>query len=78
MLYFYCSMALRENVLMVNGSNIRPWWIHHHYWSIFTCFLFLTIPIDSPGGVLKGWWDVRGVLCVGGGWMCVEGSEGCV
>ena len=51
LLYFYCSMALRENVLMVNGSNIRPWWIRHHYWSIFTCFLFLTIPIDSPGMV---------------------------
>lgn len=51
LLYFYCSMALRENVLQVNGSNIRPWWIQHHYWSIFTCFLFLTIPIDSPGAL---------------------------
>jgi hypothetical protein len=25
--YFYVSMALREGVLLVNGSHIRAWWI---------------------------------------------------
>lgn len=25
--YFYVSMALREGVLLVNGSHIRSWWI---------------------------------------------------
>lgn len=47
LLFFYTSSALRENVLMVNGSHIRPWWIQHHYWSIFTCFLLLSLPVDS-------------------------------
>ena len=31
----------------VNGSSIRPWWIHHHYWSIGTCMLILSLPVDS-------------------------------
>ncbi|MES1916475.1 MAG: hypothetical protein MHM6MM_008285 [Cercozoa sp. M6MM] len=31
MLYFYSSLAIRENILKVNGSKIRRWWILHHY-----------------------------------------------
>ncbi|GAM17337.1 hypothetical protein SAMD00019534_005120 [Acytostelium subglobosum LB1] len=34
MLYYYVTLALRENILLVNGSSIRPWWITHHYMSI--------------------------------------------
>lgn len=26
LLYFYTSLALRENILKVNGSDIRPWY----------------------------------------------------
>jgi hypothetical protein len=25
------SLALRENILQVNGSRIQNWWIYHHY-----------------------------------------------
>lgn len=46
--YFYAAMALRENVLQVNGSNIRSWWIKHHYWSTAATLLLLTLPVDSP------------------------------
>jgi hypothetical protein len=31
----------------VNGSNIRPWWIHHHYWAMVTTALVLALPVDS-------------------------------
>lgn len=31
LLYFYSSLTLREHILVVNGSNIRAWWIIHHY-----------------------------------------------
>ena len=27
LLFFYTSLALRENILRVNGSDIRPWYI---------------------------------------------------
>ncbi|CAI7759159.1 unnamed protein product [Closterium sp. NIES-54] len=30
LLLFYTSLALRENILRINGSDIRPWWIYHH------------------------------------------------
>ena len=35
-------------MVQVNGSGIRAWWIRHHYWSIATCMLVLTLPVDSP------------------------------
>jgi len=30
LLYYYVTLALRENILKSNGSNIKGWWIHHH------------------------------------------------
>jgi hypothetical protein len=47
LLYFYTSLALRENILLVNGSNVRPWWIYHHYIAAFGTVILITWP-DSP------------------------------
>lgn len=44
LLYYYVSLALRENILRVNGSNIRDWWIFHHYISIAISITALTWP----------------------------------
>ena len=30
-LYYYSTVVLREHILVVNGSDIRAWWIAHHY-----------------------------------------------
>ncbi|KAI3429588.1 hypothetical protein D9Q98_005674 [Chlorella vulgaris] len=62
LLYFYTASAMRESVLKVNGSHIRPWWIHHHYWSVATSMLMLSLPVDSPS-VARAvqtflWWAV--------------------
>lgn len=46
LLYYYVSLSLRENILRVNGSNIRPWWIYHHYLSAFMSIIVLTWPPD--------------------------------
>ena len=60
LLFFYTATALRESVLKVNGSLIRPWWIQHHYWSMATCILMLSLPGDSPAFVRAAtrflWW----------------------
>lgn len=48
LLWFYTCLALRENVLRVNGSNIRNWWINHHYYSVGLALTVLTMPFDSP------------------------------
>jgi hypothetical protein len=47
--YFYLALALRENVLKLNGSAIKGWWIRHHYWSAGASLLLLGLPVYSPG-----------------------------
>jgi len=47
LLYYYLTLALRENILQVNGSNIKNWWIYHHYISIAVSFVILTWPPES-------------------------------
>lgn len=42
------TVMRRGCAVQVNGSGIRAWWIRHHYWSIATCMLVLTLPVDSP------------------------------
>ena len=41
LLYYYCSVVLREHILIVNGSRIRSWWVLHHYLSILTSGILL-------------------------------------
>jgi hypothetical protein len=52
--YFYVAMALRESVLLVNGSHIRAWWISHHIWSAIGSLLMLSLPISSPSEHMSG------------------------
>lgn len=47
LIYYYCTLALREQILRVNGSNINRWWIFHHYFSILASTICLTWPCDS-------------------------------
>lgn len=41
---YYVTLAVRENILRANGSNIRPWWIIHHYFTMMQGVLLLTWP----------------------------------
>lgn len=50
LLFFYTSLAFRENILRINGSNIRPWWVYHHYCAMLMAVVALT-------------WDIRGPEC---------------
>lgn len=47
LLFLYTSLALRENILRVNGSDIRPWWIYHHYCAILMALVSLTWEIKG-------------------------------
>ena len=42
--YYYMTLALRENVLKINGSHIKSWWIYHHYISIIATFVVIGWP----------------------------------
>jgi hypothetical protein len=41
---YYITLAIRENILRINGSNIKSWWIIHHYVTIMQGVLLLTWP----------------------------------
>jgi hypothetical protein len=47
LLYYYVSLALRENILRVNGSKIQSWWIIHHYISAAMSVVMLTWPFTA-------------------------------
>lgn len=44
---YYVTLAVRENILRVNGSNIRAWWIIHHYLTMMQCVLLTTWPDNA-------------------------------
>ncbi|KAK9122451.1 hypothetical protein Syun_020068 [Stephania yunnanensis] len=47
LLFLYTSLALRENILRVNGSDIRSWWIYHHYCAMAMAVVSLTWEIKG-------------------------------
>lgn len=47
LLFLYTTLALRENILRVNGSDIRPWWISHHYCAMLMALISLTWEIKG-------------------------------
>lgn len=68
-----------RHVQQVNGSSIRSWWIHHHYWSMATCLIILTLPVDSRAyqEFLKSflWWSCYQVSVSGRSWGWKGGWE---
>jgi len=47
LIYYYTSLALRENILQLNGSNIKAWWIYHHYISSLMCLILVAWPVEA-------------------------------
>lgn len=47
LLFFYTSLAFRENILRANGSDIRPWWVYHHYLAMAMALVSLTWGIQG-------------------------------
>lgn len=42
LVWYYCTLTIREAILSINGSRIKGWWILHHYFSTVHCGLTLT------------------------------------
>ena len=47
LLYAYSTITVREHILLVNGSNIRTWWIIHHLLCIFLSGTLLIWPASQ-------------------------------
>ncbi|KAH9385834.1 uncharacterized protein NEMAJ01_0730 [Nematocida major] len=46
-MYIYSTLTIREHILINNGSNIKMWWILHHYICIVITAIMLTCPDSS-------------------------------
>uniref|UniRef100_A0A8C6U5R2 Zgc:103681 n=1 Tax=Neogobius melanostomus TaxID=47308 RepID=A0A8C6U5R2_9GOBI len=44
LVWYYCTLTIRESVLITNGSRIKGWWVFHHYISAFLSGVMLTWP----------------------------------
>ncbi|CAJ0578845.1 unnamed protein product, partial [Mesorhabditis spiculigera] len=42
MVWYYCTLTIRESILRINGSKIKGWWVLHHYLSCILCGIHLT------------------------------------
>lgn len=67
LLYYYASLSIRENILQVNGSHIKSWWIIHHYFSMAIAFLVLvtsSTQIDDHLDYIQYFLVFQGVVTV--------------
>lgn len=44
LVWYYCTLTIRESILITNGSRIKGWWVFHHYISAFLSGVMLTWP----------------------------------
>ncbi|XP_045930426.1 ion channel TACAN-like isoform X2 [Micropterus dolomieu] len=44
LVWYYCTLTIRESILIANGSRIKGWWVSHHYVSAFLSGVMLTWP----------------------------------
>ncbi|CAL5379952.1 unnamed protein product [Camellia sinensis] len=62
LLILYVGLALRENILRVNGSDIYPWWIKHHYFAMAMALISLTWETQKQAGRMDVvWGETAGV-----------------
>lgn len=46
LVWYYCTLTIRESILIVNGSQIKGWWLTHHFITT-VCTAILLIWPDS-------------------------------
>ncbi|XP_069134789.1 ion channel TACAN-like [Argopecten irradians] len=44
LVWYYCTLTIRENILVVNGSRIKGWWVTHHFVSTVCAGIALIWP----------------------------------
>jgi len=47
LVWYYCTLTIRESILKVNGSKIKGWWRTHHFLSTVAAGVLLIWP-DGP------------------------------
>ncbi|GMT18220.1 hypothetical protein PFISCL1PPCAC_9517, partial [Pristionchus fissidentatus] len=45
--WYYCTLTIRESILILNGSSIHWWWVAHHYLAAALAGVVITWPEDE-------------------------------
>ncbi|OWR55795.1 Transmembrane protein 120, partial [Danaus plexippus plexippus] len=48
LVWYYCTLTIRESILKVNGSRIKGWWRLHHFISTVVAGILLIWPQNEP------------------------------
>nr|CAD7399066.1 unnamed protein product [Timema cristinae] len=56
LVWYYCTLTIRESILKVNGSRIKGWWRLHHFISTVVAGVLLIWPNTAV------WYEFRGQL----------------
>lgn len=48
LVWYYCTLTIRESILKVNGSRIKGWWRTHHFISTVCAGVLLIWPQGEP------------------------------
>lgn len=48
LVWYYCTLTIRESILKVNGSRIKGWWRAHHFISTVSAGVLLIFPQGEP------------------------------
>lgn len=48
LVWYYCTLTIRESILKVNGSRIKGWWRTHHFISTVCAGSLLIWPQGEP------------------------------
>ncbi|XP_043271740.1 transmembrane protein 120 homolog [Venturia canescens] len=61
LVWYYCTLTIRESILKVNGSRIKGWWRFHHFLSTAVSGVLLVWPNTGPWYAFRGqfmWFNV--------------------
>ncbi|XP_063973308.1 transmembrane protein 120 homolog isoform X1 [Diachasmimorpha longicaudata] len=61
LVWYYCTLTIRESILKVNGSRIKGWWRFHHFLSTVVSGVLLVWPDTDPWYAFRGqfmWFNV--------------------
>ncbi|CAH2980770.1 unnamed protein product [Chilo suppressalis] len=53
LVWYYCTLTIRESILKVNGSRIKGWWRLHHFISTVVSGILLIWPQNQPWELFK-------------------------
>lgn len=53
LVWYYCTLTIRESILKVNGSRIKGWWRFHHFFSTVVAGILLIWPDMGPWAAFR-------------------------